>query len=174
MNFRRFEPQDAAFCFKMRSNAFIQKFYGELTPVEVTAGVNSFMPDDYIRMSKEMPFFIVEDDETRRGFFAIRQIDKKTAELSLIYLDLPYSGKGIGKSCVRFIEKWLASNWPVVEKLVVDTVIPEYNSAFYKRLGFIPLEKTFCVLSGLKVSALRLSKDLKPFTPDDAHHFVAV
>ena len=56
MNFRRFEPQDAAFCFKVHSNAFIQKFSGELTPVEVSAGVNSYMPDDYIRMSEEMPF----------------------------------------------------------------------------------------------------------------------
>lgn len=63
MNFRRFETQDAAFCFKVRSNAFIQKFYGELTPVEVAAGVNSFMPDDYIRISKAMPFFIVEDHD---------------------------------------------------------------------------------------------------------------
>lgn len=52
MNFRRFEPRGAAFCFKVRSNAFIQRFYGELTPVvEVAAGVNSYMPDDDIRMS---------------------------------------------------------------------------------------------------------------------------
>jgi hypothetical protein len=61
VNFRRFEPQDAAFCFKVRSNAFIQKFYGELTPVEVSAGVNSYMPDAYIRMSEEMPFFISKE-----------------------------------------------------------------------------------------------------------------
>ena len=104
INFRRFEPQDAAFCFKVRSNAFIQKFYGELTPVEVAAGVNSFMPDDFIRMPKEMPFLIAEDDEVRRGFFAIRQIDERAAELLLIYIDLPSVGTGIGKSCIRFIE----------------------------------------------------------------------
>jgi hypothetical protein len=55
VNFRRFEPQDAAFCFKVRSNAFIQKFYGELTPVEVSVGVNSYLANDYIRMSEEMP-----------------------------------------------------------------------------------------------------------------------
>jgi len=61
VNFRRFEPQDAAFCFKVRSNAFIQKFSGELTPVEVSAGVNSYLADDYIRMSEEMPFFIPKE-----------------------------------------------------------------------------------------------------------------
>jgi hypothetical protein len=61
VNCRRFEPQDAAFCFKVRSNAFIQKFYGELTPVEVSAGVNSYMADDYIRLSEEMPFFIPKE-----------------------------------------------------------------------------------------------------------------
>jgi hypothetical protein len=45
----------------VHSNAFIQKFSGELTPVEVSAGVNSYMPDDYIRMSEEMPFFIPKE-----------------------------------------------------------------------------------------------------------------
>jgi len=160
VNFRRFEPQDAAFCFKVRSNAFIQKFSGELTPVEVSAGVNSYLAGDYIRMSEEMPFFIAEDNEMRLGFFAIKQMDDRTAGLHLIYVDLNSVGKGIGKSCIQFIEKWLASNWPQVEKLIVDTVIPEYNSEFYKSLGFIPKEHTFCNLSGLKVKALRLCKQI--------------
>jgi hypothetical protein len=88
----------------VRSNAFIQKFYGGLTPVEVAAGVNSYMPDDYIRMSEEMPFFIVEDDEMRLGFFAIKQVNDRTAEFPLIYLDLNSVGQGIGKSCIQFIE----------------------------------------------------------------------
>ncbi len=29
MKIRPFSPMDAQFCFKMRSNAFMQKFYGE-------------------------------------------------------------------------------------------------------------------------------------------------
>ena len=160
MRFRKFESRDAAFCFKVRSNAFIQKFYGELTPVEVAAGVNSYLPDDYIRMSEEMHFFIVEDGDIRLGFFTITRTDERRAELALIYLDLKHLGKGVGKSCIQFIEKWLVSNWPEVETLIVDTVIPKYNSAFYKSMGFIPDEPVFCELSGLKIKALRLRKKI--------------
>ena len=160
MRFRKFEPRDAAFCFKVRSGAFIQKFYGELTPVEVAAGVNSYLPDDYIRMSEEMPFFIVEDGDISLGFFTVMRHDERRVELPLIYLDLNHLGKGIGKSCIQFIESWLASNWPEVEVLIVDTVIPKYNSAFYESMGFIPDEPVFCELSGLKIKALRLIKKI--------------
>jgi hypothetical protein len=48
--------QEAAFYFKVRRNALIQKFYCELTPVAIAAGVNSFRPDEYIRMSEGMLF----------------------------------------------------------------------------------------------------------------------
>jgi hypothetical protein len=43
---RRFEARDAEICSKIRSEAFIQKFYGELSPRETSAGVNAFMPND--------------------------------------------------------------------------------------------------------------------------------
>ena len=62
MELRLFQKKDAAYCFKLRSSAFIQKFHGELTPQEVAAAVNSYMPEDYIRMAKEKTFFIVEQN----------------------------------------------------------------------------------------------------------------
>ncbi|MDH3878371.1 MAG: hypothetical protein OET18_11050, partial [Desulfobacterales bacterium] len=48
--------QDAALGFNVRRNAFIQKFYGELAPVAAAAGVNSYRPGEYIRMSEKMLF----------------------------------------------------------------------------------------------------------------------
>jgi len=160
MNFRRFKPQDAAFCFKVRSQAFIQKFYGELEPEAVTAGVNAYLPDDYIQMAKQMPFFLVEEGSVPLGFFVVKRTNHSTAELHLIYIDLNHIGVGIGKSCIRFIENWLSANWPEIHTLTVDTVIPEYNSGFYRNLGFIPIEDTLCDFSGLKVNALRLGKKI--------------
>jgi hypothetical protein len=68
MNFRQFTASDAEFCFKTRSNAFIQKFYGVLSPQEIAACVNAYMPDDYMRMSREMPVFIVEENAIPLGF----------------------------------------------------------------------------------------------------------
>ena len=160
MNFRRFESRDADFCFKVRSAAFIQKFYGELSPEEVAAGVNAYMPHDYCSMASQMPLFIVEDQGTPLGFFAIKQKDNLTAELLLIYIDLNHLGQGIGKSCIQFIEKWLPANWPEITSLIVDTVIPEYNRQFYQKLGFSPDGETFCDFAGTKVKALRLYKKL--------------
>ena len=62
MKFRPFQPDDAEFCFRLRSKAVILKFYGELTAVEVAATVNSYLPDDYIQMARECPVFIVEKE----------------------------------------------------------------------------------------------------------------
>ena len=162
MDFRRFVPQDAEFCFKVRSAAFIQKFYGELSPEEVAAGVNAYMPHEYALMAAEMPLFIVEDQGAPLGFFAIKRKDNLTAELLLIYIDLNHLGQGIGKSCVRFMEKWLPTNWTEVRSLIVDTVIPEYNREFYQSLGFSPDCESFCDFAGVKVKALRLCKKINP------------
>ena len=107
-----------------------------------------------------MPLFIVEDEDVSLGFFAVKRVDNLTAELLLIYIDLNYLGRGIGKSCIQFIEKWLLTNWPEIRSLIVDTVIPEYNREFYQSLGFSPDGETFCDFAGEKVKALRLRKKI--------------
>ncbi len=157
---REFSSKDAEFCFGTRCNAFTQKFYDELGPRGVAAGVNAYMPADYIRMAEKMKLFIVEEDGTSIGFFSIKRIDEVTAEIPLIYFDLKHLGKGVGRRCVQFIEEWLRSNWKEVKVLIVDTVIPKYKAGFYKKLGFIQIKETFCDFPGLRVKALRLSKRL--------------
>ncbi len=159
VNFRFFTPRDAEFCFKVRSRAFIEKFYGELSPGAVSAGVNALM-DDYIRMAEKTPFFIVEVEGRRVGFFTIRREGGSASEIPLIYLDDQYLGRGLGKACIQFIEKWLASNWPEVRRLFVDTVIPRYNAEFYRKMGFTPGERVVCHFPDLEVTALRLRKEL--------------
>ncbi|MCP4694777.1 MAG: GNAT family N-acetyltransferase [Desulfobacterales bacterium] len=162
MNIRFFTPGDAEFCFKTRSRAFIEKFYGELSPRAVSAGVHAYMPEDYIRMAAETPFFVVEENSRKAGFFTIQRKDESTSEIPLIYIDDQHLGKGLGKACIRFIEKWLASNWPEVERLIVDTVIPRYNGAFYQKAGFTPCEQVVCNFPGHAVKALRLRKKIPP------------
>ena len=168
LDFRRFESRDAEFCFKVRSAAFILKFYGELSPEEVAAGVNAYMPHDYSLMAAQMPLFIVEDKGSPLGFFAIKQKDNLTAELLLVYIDLNHLGHGIGRSCIRFIEKWLPANWPEITSLIVDTVIPEYNHKFYQSLGFSRDGETVCDFAGVKVRALRLRKKINNENRDES------
>jgi len=160
MRFRPFQSDDAVFCFRLRSNAFIRKFYGELTAEDVAAAVNAYMPDDYIRMARECPIFIVEKDGVPVAFFNLKRKDRRTAELPLIYINLDCLGAGIGTDCVDYMVKWLQENWPEVDALIVDTVIPKYNSEFYKKAGFVPGESTHCNFLGHKLKALRLTKKL--------------
>ena len=161
MRFRPFQPDDAVFCFRQRSNAFIQKFYGELTAEDVAAAVNAYMPDDYIQMARENPIFIVEKDGTPIGFFSLKRKDQSTAELPLIYIDLDCLGAGIGSACVDYMENWLKENWLEVNTFIVDTVIPKYNSGFYQKAGFEPGEPTYYEFLGRKLKALRLIKKIK-------------
>ena len=161
MEIRRFSLSDAEFCFKIRSRIFIEKFYRELSSEVVTEAVNAYMPDDYIRMSHEKEFFIVEENGLPVGFFTLERKDNITAEIPLIYIDLTFIRKGIGKACILFIEEWVSSNWKEVETLMVDTIIPKYNSGFYQKLGFSKTEETFCNFPHLKIKASRFCKVLK-------------
>ncbi len=160
MKVRRFKREDAEFCFKVRANVFIRKFYDEIGPEAVVAGINAYMPEDYIRKAEEVAFFIIEERDHLIGFFTIKQVDRTTAELHLIYLDLDFLGKGIGAQCVRFMEDWILSNWKGVNTFIVNTIIPENNGAFYEKMGFIPVEEVFCAFPDLAVEALRLKKQL--------------
>ena len=160
MIIRPFEPEDAAFCFKTRAEAYIVKFRDELEPEVIAECVNAFMPDDYVRMAEDQPFFIVAEKDERMAFFTFKRANEKVAALPLVFVKLTHLKKGLGKRCIRYIEEWIVSNWPEVETLIVDTIIPEYNSGFYERVGFVPDEKAFCRFPHRNVSALRLIKPL--------------
>ena len=162
MQIRNFVPDDAEFCCRLRNRAFRDLFQGELQPEEVAAAVRAYRPADYNRMAGRGALFIVEQNGRRVGFFYLRRIDPKTAELVLIYIDPHFHHRGVGSSCIRFIERWVPSNWKGVVTLIVDTVIPGYNAAFYQRVGFSPVGNTECELSGLPVKALRLAKRTGP------------
>jgi GNAT superfamily N-acetyltransferase len=160
MNIRKFKPDDAETCFRIRSKAFIQKFHNELSLQEIASAVNAYMPNDYIRMAREMPFFVVEENDRISGFFNLKRKDAKTAELPLIYVDIDTLGKGIGSACIDYIEGWLSSNWEEVSRLIVDTVIPKYNCKFYEKVGFKAIGDAYCDFLGNKIKALRLEKKL--------------
>ena len=144
LQIRAFAPDDAEFCFKIRTRAYIMAFYDELGPHAVAAAVNAYMPSDYIGMADKHAFFVLEDAGTRVGFYTLRRLDQRTAEIPLIYLELDQTGRGIGSWCMQSIEAWLASHWPDVSTLIVETIIPHYNGNFYRRMGFTPVAETKC------------------------------
>lgn len=158
MNVRRFKNEDADFCFKTRSSAFIQKFYDEIGAEAVSAGVNAFLPEDFIKMSQNTEIFILEETGTRKGFFTVKKINKNTAEIPLIYFDLKCLNKGFGSRSIQYIENYIKLNWKDVNKIILDTIIPKYNSKFYKKMGFIAAGETICNFPDLNVKAMRYEK----------------
>jgi len=160
MIIRPFEPEDAAFCFKIRAEAYIITFRDELAPDIIAECINAYMPADYIRMSEDQPFFIGVEENQRIAFFTLKKLNKITAELPLIFVKLTHLKRGIGKRCIRFIEGWLGEHWPEVETLIVETIIPKYNDEFYKRVGFIQEGESDCLFPHQDVKALRLVKKL--------------
>ncbi len=162
VNFRPFSEPDAEVCFRIRSEAFIRKFYGELSAEAVAACVNAFMPRHYVAMSRRDTFLMVQSNEQIAGFFTLRRHDTKTAEIPLIYIDLSQVGKGIGRACILHAETLLREDCPEVETLFVDTVIPEYNGGFYEAMGFVQAAERMCDFQGMQVKAVRMTKKLAP------------
>ena len=160
MQFRRFIPDDAEFCYHLRNQVIHDLFRDRLQPEEVAAAVSAYQPADYTRMAGQGPFFIVEQNGRRAGFFYFKRIDSAVAELCLIYIDPGFHGQGIGRACIEHIDQWVSSNWEGVTTLIVITFVPGYNANFYQKAGFAPLEHTVCVLSGLPVKSLCLSKQV--------------
>ncbi len=163
---RRFRFEDAEFCFRCRASAYIIAFRHELSPDVVAAGVNAYLPADYVRMAAKTEFFIVERVGRPVGFFTIRRLDAVTAEIPLIYFDLGELGQGLGTWVIRFVRTWIHTQWPEVTTLVVDTIIPVYNGGFYRRCGFRQARAVTCELHGLRVPAIRCEMALGEH-PDD-------
>ena len=161
MKFRRLAPEDARYCIELRKRAFTDLFQDQLQPDEIAAAANAYQPDDFIVMAAKGPFYIVEEMGYRAGFFYLRRRGSATAELCLIYIDPRFHRRGIGRGCIRYMDKWVSSHWKEVDTLTVDTVIPGYNADFYQKAEYTPLKQTFCKLAGMRVKALRLSKRLK-------------
>jgi GNAT superfamily N-acetyltransferase len=158
MKFREFRNEDAEFCFRTRSAAFIKKFYDEIGPQIVSLCVNEYLPNDYIECSKKMKIFILEDSGEKLGFVTVKRIEEGVAEIPLIYLSLDCLGRGYGRRSIEYIEEWVKDNWKDVNKLFVDTIIPNYNGGFYRKMNFIEAGESVCVFSGKKVRAKRFEK----------------
>ena len=158
---RPFVDSDAETVFRLRAAAFVTQFMDELGPERCAAGINTYMPSDYVRMSREMKFFIAEDRGAPIGFYTLKLDDPKTAELLFIYLDSKYLKRGIGSQLIKHSEAWIRANWPAVETYVVDTAIPKYNGDFYRRIGFKDSGSSECPFPDAPTPALRLSKSVR-------------
>ncbi len=158
LQFRTFAYEDALFCHTIRNRAFTELFARELTQAEITACVEAYALYDYIRMPGAGEFFIAEESGIPRGFFTLKHRTRKQAEIPLIYLDPDHLRQGLGRECMRWLERWVAMNWPDITHLLVDTVIPRINGQFYEAMGYTIAGETVCHLSSTDLKATRFIK----------------
>jgi GNAT superfamily N-acetyltransferase len=159
---RTFTDGDAEFCYQVRNRAYRVEFRHELSPQEIAAATNAYLPADYVRMSRDGKVFVVEEGQEPVGFFTLKRTGPTRAELPLIYLDSEHMGKGIGRRCIAYLEDWIRSNWSEVSTLFVDTIIPDYNGGFYRKAGFTQVGETVCPFPEGGVPAIRFEKQLIP------------
>ncbi len=158
---RPFTVGDAEDCFRIRTEAFVLKFYPELEPEVVAAGINAYMPSDYMRMGEALHCFVAADGDDVVGFYVARAIDPSTLELILLYVKADYAGQGLGSLLLDHLEGWLRSTHPDIRRIVLDTIVPGYNGKFYEKKGFTRKGDSELCYPGRKVKATRMAKKLK-------------
>ena len=115
---RPFNPSDAEACFDMRSEAFTRVFSEELKAEAVSAGANAYEASDFTRMAETMSSFVAWKGDYPVGFYTVRLLDRSTAEILFLYVNLYHLRQGIGCQLLQHMEEWLAERYPEVADIV--------------------------------------------------------
>lgn len=99
---------------------------------------------EYIEKSKSMPFFAAYDHKEAIGFIVLKETSKYTAEIYCMGVLMDYHRKGIGRKLFGVFESYAGDNgYKFIQvKTVQEGKYDSYDltNAFYKSLGFYPLE----------------------------------
>jgi ribosomal protein S18 acetylase RimI-like enzyme len=157
---RPFNPSDAEACLNMRGEAFTRVFSEGLKPEMVSAGANAYDDSDFTRMAETMPSFVAWKGNYPVGFYTVRLLDRSTAEILFLYVNLDHFKQGIGCHLLQHMEKWLAERYPEVSNIVLNTAIPLYNQKFYEKFGYSVIGRSVCTYHYAEIPAVRLAKKL--------------
>jgi ribosomal protein S18 acetylase RimI-like enzyme len=157
---RPFLAADAEACFRIRAEAFVRLFYDEMGAEAVAAGINAYMPSDLVRMAEKMDVFVATSAGQVVGFCAVRMLDGATAEILFLYVALAAQGRGIGSGLARYVETWVAEQYPDVRGLELDTGVPGYNAAFWETLGFSEIGESALFYPDRRAAAVRFGKQM--------------
>jgi GNAT superfamily N-acetyltransferase len=157
---RRFEPGDAEACFRIRTEAFVKRFYAEMGPDGVAAGINAYLPGDHVRLAETAPAFVAVEEGDVVGFGALRFLDHSTAGIRFLYVRLDRTGRGIGRALVERLEEHVRREHPGIRRIVLNTAVPQYNQAFYERMGYVDGGEGMCQYPEGPVRAVQMVKSL--------------
>ena len=160
MEIRKFKTTDAEAVFVMRAEAIMVAFRDYVSDATAFSMLKAFLPSTYIKEARERDLFVVESGKELVGFFSIEMKTKTKAYIKFFYIKLSETKKGLGRTIITFIEKWLKLHHPEAVAIQVDTAVPNYNGGFYKKMGFLPASELFYNYVGRKGRLMRLEKPL--------------
>ena len=105
-------------------------------------------PEDIERKAiihRDFPFFAAYDDDTPVGFIALKIHNQYTTDIYVIGVLEEYHRQGVGRRLIEAAEQYCVDRGYVyltVKTLDLSAVYEPYDRtrAFYKKMGFIPLE----------------------------------
>jgi ribosomal protein S18 acetylase RimI-like enzyme len=109
-----------------------------------------------------MKWLVCDQHDEIAGFCTVNFLDETTAEILFLYVRMDLHGRGIGAALLAAARKWLGAERPEITTLVLDTVVPEYNQAFYEKQGFAVTGRQVCVRDGLEIPSVILSRPVSP------------
>jgi len=100
---------------------------------------------DYVKTTKEMPFYAVYNGSEPVGFVAIKIHNRYTAEVCVMGILKEFHRKGIGSLLIRKCEQFCIENdmeFLTVKTLDESRISKSYEKTrlFYVSMGFRPLE----------------------------------
>jgi ribosomal protein S18 acetylase RimI-like enzyme len=155
------EPADAAACHEMRRRAYREVFSRYLDGPTTVAGADAYTVEEFAGYVGGMPTSIAEEDGEPVGFCTVRRLDEDEAELLWLYVRLDHLRRGIGSLLALHAEELAQLRFPGVARLVLVTVVPEYNQAFYEGLGYRKVGEERVSYPTASVDVVRLRKNLK-------------
>ena len=129
-------PGDAAACREMRRRAFLDVFSQHMDEELTAAGAGAYTQEEFAKHLADMPTSVALIDDEIVGFCTVRRCDDEEAELLWLYVRLDRLKQGIGSRLARRAEELARSCFPGISRIVLVTGVPDYNQAFYERLGY--------------------------------------
>jgi ribosomal protein S18 acetylase RimI-like enzyme len=144
----------------MRTEAFRHVFSRFLDEAATVAGTDAYAPERFRQLLSEMPTEVAVEDGIPVGFCTVRLRETGEVELLWLYVRLDRLKRGVGSLLAGRAEELAAKRYPGASKLVVVTAVPEYNQAFYERLGYAILGEEMVGFPTATVPVLKLGKEL--------------
>jgi len=114
-----------------------------LEDLEEWFGVEKYR-EDYIKKSKDLPFFASYDNQEYQGFLMLKETSKSCVEISCMGVLRVFHHQGLGKKLVSFAEEY-AKDKGYSYMQVKTVAFGHYKSydktnRFYQSVGFEPIE----------------------------------